>query len=154
MISGRSADELKPLFPRIDPSYSSFIPPSHRLESVHDLHVRCERFVAFIDAHKDYAGRGRCILFVGHAASTIAFYRALMRDHVADFYPATCSLTKLVISSEPEEVSVPPRRQRPEVMLWGDCTHLSSGQQRPWRFTPQHDQELVEARLATPPHDE
>jgi broad specificity phosphatase PhoE len=171
-ISPRTTAELKALFPRVDDeAYTSVVLPhqvdddadeTYRGESVRELHERCERFVEFVNQHEVYGAEGKHILFVGHAASAIAFYRAWMQDRTADFFPATCSLSKLVQLHDDDagevdvvirdkdssaESSSPSRRpQNPirwKTELWGDCSHLSSGQQRPWRFSESHDQSLA-----------
>lgn len=183
-ISPRTTAELKAIFPRIDDeAYTSVVPPhpagyddsagggGARLgETVHELHRRCERFVDFVNGHEVFGAEGKRILFVGHAASTIAFYRAWVQDRTADFFPATCSLSKLVLlggdnhegeskndedstadddtSPSPASSLLSPQQRRSPTSRWrtelsGDCSHLSSGQQRPWRFSEHHDQELA-----------
>jgi broad specificity phosphatase PhoE len=187
-ISPRTTAELKSLFPRVDDeAYTSVVPPhppgyddgaggdGARLgETVHELHRRCERFVEFVNGHEVFGAEGKRILFVGHAASTIAFYRAWVQDRTADFFPATCSLSKLVLldgddhddgeskndgdsnedtSPSPASSLLSPQQRRSPTSRWrtelsGDCSHLSSGQQRPWRFAEHHDQELALATTA------
>jgi len=159
-LNARTLPELKRLFPRVDANYASFIQlapeddddhlgrQGHaKGESVHHLHLRCERFVEFINGNAVFGASGKRILFVGHAASSSALYRAWLSDHAAPFSIATCSLSQLVLEagdSEEDEVSLEEgqltekkktrRSMKWKVELCADCSHLSGGEQRPWGF--------------------
>ncbi|KAL6047731.1 C6 zinc cluster transcription factor-like protein [Balamuthia mandrillaris] len=125
-----SPEELKHVFERVDVDYKALIPTTG-LENAAALHRRCERLAALIEerhfAAAEQEEKSPVLLLVGHAASVIAICRALLREPDLDCYPGACSLTKVVRYSSEESWTLE--------QAW-DCSHLSTGVEKPWRFPP------------------
>ncbi|KAF3933538.1 hypothetical protein ABW19_dt0200548 [Dactylella cylindrospora] len=158
-----TADLLKTFFPNLDASYVPIITPARRGETMAQVHDRAAyaltRLIDYIDTNKPDV---KAVVLVSHAATVIAAGRALVGDEEMDVGAGTCSCSvykRKDLSSKPSwvdvngdpvpgtgtldlsEISVP-------VLLWrgdgvmggwtcevnGDCSFLSGGEERNWRF--------------------
>ncbi|OBT78441.1 hypothetical protein VF21_02119 [Pseudogymnoascus sp. 05NY08] len=156
--SPATPDVLNGLFPLYDPEYKSSIVPSVNGETIDELHDRTAYALHKIIEQSDKDGV-KAIIICSHAATILAIGRALtgrMPEDIAeqDFKPFTCGLSKFVRktgASTSGEVDLweGPGAQIPKVSwrngngvsggwtceLNGDCSFLSGGEERGWRFS-------------------
>ncbi|KAH8663670.1 histidine phosphatase superfamily [Tricladium varicosporioides] len=150
---------LKSLFGRYDEEYKPAIRPSVNGESITDLHNRTAYALHRIIEQSDQEGV-RAIVICTHAATLIAIGRALtgrmpVEIEEEDFRPFTCGLSTFVrkgkTQGEGREVEEwkGPESEIPFVQWregegvgggWrvernGDCSFLSGGEERGWRFS-------------------
>ncbi|KAK0124438.1 hypothetical protein ONS95_009394 [Cadophora gregata] len=149
---------LKKLFPHYDEEYKPTIKPSVNGETLGELHDRTAYALHRIIEQSDREGV-KAILLCTHAATLIAIGRALtgrMPEDIAeeDFKPFTCGLSSFVRrGKENMEVGVKewegPETEIPRVdwkggrgvgggwniTVSGDCSFLSGGEERGWRFS-------------------
>lgn len=162
-------DLLNSLFPRYDTEYEPTIIPSVNGESISDLHDRIAYALDAIIKRSDEEGV-KAIILCSHAASILAIGRALtgiMPDNIEeqDFKPFTCGLSKFSRkSSDAPYKDVPAWKEGDDIpripwkngagvgggwecKLNGDCSFLSGGEERGWRFSG--DESFIEAKAAT-----
>ncbi|TVY83263.1 Uncharacterized protein LSUE1_G002153, partial [Lachnellula suecica] len=147
---------LGSLFPRFDEEYRPVIKPSVNGESIKELHDRTAYALHRIIEQSDREGV-KAIVICTHAATLIAIGRALtgrMPEDIAeeDFRPFTCGLSTFVRKGkggesvkewEGPETEVPDVKWRDgkgvgggwELKGSGDCSFLSGGEERGWRFS-------------------
>ncbi|RFU35799.1 hypothetical protein B7463_g612, partial [Scytalidium lignicola] len=150
---------LNQLFPRYDVEYKPSTRPSVNGETIDELHDRTAYALHRIIERSDREGV-RAIIICTHAATLIAAGRALtgrMPDDIQeeDFRPFTCGLSKFVrrpaksnAVSQVQEWNgigqpLPDTSWRNgngvgggwECELNGDCSFLSGGEERGWRFS-------------------
>ncbi|CAD6503181.1 BgTH12-02849 [Blumeria graminis f. sp. triticale] len=150
---------LKELFPQLDENYEPFVKPCSKGETIHQLHDRCAHTMKQIIEQCDQDGI-EAILLCTHAATLIAIGRVLTGQipedvKKEDFRPFTCGLSCFVRKSCGEsslrhelnpnsniEVSQFDWKENKgvggsswEVKLNGDCSFLSGGEERGWRFS-------------------
>lgn len=151
---------LSSLFPEnlIDESYSPTIVPATNGESIRSLHDRCAYALHRLIEQSDAEGV-EAICICTHAASLIAIGRALvgrMPDSIEeeDFRPFTCGLsvfTRKSSTSQQKNVEqwqgegneIPETGWRGgngvgggwNLDVSGDCSFLSGGEERGWRFS-------------------
>lgn len=152
LLSTLFADNL------IDTSYTPTIVPSTNGESIQELHDRCAYALHKIIERCDKEGV-EAICICTHAASLIAIGRVLTGRMPAsieeeDFRPFTCGLSTFARKSTSTSTASPQEWQGegstiPEVQWeggigigggWkltgsGDCSFLSGGEERGWRFS-------------------
>ncbi|KAH7272610.1 hypothetical protein LRP88_09916 [Fusarium phalaenopsidis] len=143
------AERLKALFPAYDEDYVSALTPSRRGETIQDLYGRVAAAVQAIIDQCDREGK-RAALICTHAAVIIALGRVLSGNipdsvETEDFQAFTCGLsvyrrrsmqTSTAGSGEPGS----PISEAQPVGAWqceldSDCSFLSSGEERGWRFS-------------------
>lgn len=143
------AERLKALFPAYDQDYVSALTPSRRGETIQDLYGRVAAAVQAIIDQCDREGK-RAALICTHAAVIIALGRVLSGNipdtvETEDFQAFTCGLsvyrrrsmqTSTAGSGEPGS----PISEAQPVGAWqceldSDCSFLSSGEERGWRFS-------------------
>lgn len=153
-------EHLKRLFPdHLDEKYRPAIKPSVNGESIEELHDRTAYALHRLIEQSDKEGV-KAIVLCTHAATLIAIGRALtgrMPEDIAeeDFRPFTCGVSTFVRrqgnSPAREEVKTweGPETDIPRVnwkngagvgggwdcVLSGDCSFLSGGEERGWRFS-------------------
>lgn len=156
--SPATPDVLNALFPRYDVEYTPTIVPSVSGETISDLHDRTAYALHKIIERSDAEGH-RAIIICSHAATILAIGRALtgrMPENIEeqDFRPFTCGLSKFVRKSTAPagtEVGVWKGPDSPipntswrngngvgggwSCELNGDCSFLSGGEERGWRFS-------------------
>jgi transcription factor C subunit 7 len=149
---------LKELFPQYDESYRPVIKPSVNGESIEELHNRAAYALHRIIEQSDREGVN-AICICTHAATLIAIGRVLtgrMPEDIAeeDFRPFTCGLSTFVRKGGKENVGSGREWEGPETKVpavewrdgkgvgggWelkvsGDCSFLSGGEERGWRFS-------------------
>ncbi|CAM1505539.1 Fc.00g111760.m01.CDS01 [Cosmosporella sp. VM-42] len=140
-----SAEVLKAKFPAYDTSYVSALSPSRRGETVEELYERVRAAVQAIINRCDAEGR-RAVVLCTHAAVVITLGRVLTgcipeSVETDDFGAFTCGLSLyrrqgLQGTSNP---SGSPTSEAAVVGGWecelnSDCSFLSSGEERGWRF--------------------
>ncbi|EPE36186.1 Phosphoglycerate mutase-like protein [Glarea lozoyensis ATCC 20868] len=148
---------LKKLFERYDESYEAEIKPSVNGETIDELHDRTAYALHRLIEKSDREGV-KAILICTHAATLIAIGRALtgrMPEDTAeeDFRPFTCGVSTFVRKNKEAKVEVPawegPETKIPhvewrggngvgggwEITKSGDCSFLSGGEERGWRFS-------------------
>ncbi|PQE13142.1 phosphoglycerate mutase protein [Rutstroemia sp. NJR-2017a BBW] len=157
--SPASPELLHSFFPAYDKDYVPKIRPSVNGESIEDLHDRTAYALHRVIEEADKEGV-KAIVICTHAATLIAIGRCLtgrMPDNVGeeDFRPFTCGLSiferKESGSGEDSDVAEwkGPEEEIPQVGWrdgkgvgggWivksnGDCSFLSGGEERGWRFS-------------------
>lgn len=116
-------EELKKHFPHINTDHVSSIELPSGIETVKDCHDRVRKGVERLLEKLDSGDGPSTILLAGHAASVICAIRGLLKDERYPVRCGTCSVSKLV------------RKQDGwELVINGDCSHLSDGEQRSWTF--------------------
>ncbi|CZT51748.1 related to transcription initiation factor [Rhynchosporium secalis] len=149
---------LKKLFPHYDETYKPAIKPSVNGETIDELHDRAAYALHKIIEQCDSEGI-KAVVLCTHAATLIAIGRALtgrMPEDIAeeDFRPFTCGLStfvrrgkenveKRVKDWEGPEAFIPKLEWRGgrgvgggwNLTLSGDCSFLSGGEERGWRFS-------------------
>jgi len=149
---------LKELFPQYDEGYRPVIKPSVNGESIEELHDRAAYALHRIIEQSDKEGV-KAICICTHAATLIAIGRVLtgrMPEDIAeeDFRPFTCGLSTFVRKGGKEkaesvkawegtETPVPGVEWKNgngvgggwELKVSGDCSFLSGGEERGWRFS-------------------
>ncbi|KAM5379567.1 hypothetical protein ACJZ2D_003915 [Fusarium nematophilum] len=141
------AQRLKALFPAYDENYVSALTPSRKGETIQDLYGRVAAAVQAIIARCDAEGR-RAVVICTHAAVVIALGRVLtgrIPDSVEteDFAAFTCGLSVYRRQSStapvPGESELSISEAEPvggwQCELDSDCSFLSSGEERGWRFS-------------------
>ncbi|KAK4044039.1 histidine phosphatase superfamily [Parachaetomium inaequale] len=158
-----SLGKLEPLFPGLlDPDYRPAVTPNRLGEGIHELHARVAAAMEALIAQCDRDGV-RAILLCSHAAAIIALGRVLtghMPDNVEvdDFKCFTCGLSayrrRQGLGTDGTDGSTAARDadhhgKDGRVLRWkggrgvsggwdcelnSDCTHLSLGEERGWRF--------------------
>ncbi|KAF5677892.1 transcription initiation factor [Fusarium heterosporum] len=145
-----SPDRLKELFPAYDDTCVSVITPSRKGETIKDLYVRVAAAMQGIIDRCDAEGK-RAVVLCTHAAVVIALGRVLtgrIPDAVEeeDFHAFTCGLSRYrrrgtrrssVANPNESQASV---SERSSVGEWqceldSDCSFLSSGEERGWKFS-------------------
>lgn len=118
--------DLQRLFPdlAIQADYTSSIAMPQGPETVAKCHERTKKGLASLIKTLDDEGDVSTILLSGHAATVITAVRALVGDPGLFVKSGTCSLARLVRRSD-----------HWELVLNGDCSHLSKGEQRSWMFS-------------------
>lgn len=158
--SPASTSLLSSLFPEdiVDETYSPTIIPSTNGESIRSLHDRCAYALHRLIERSDAEGV-EAICICTHAASLIAIGRVLvgrMPTHIEeeDFRPFTCGLSVFTRKSsttsstdigtwQGEGHEIPQIQWEEgngvgggwEVSVNGDCSFLSGGEERGWRFS-------------------
>jgi len=149
---------LKNLFPHYDEGYKPAIKPSVNGETIDELHDRTAYALHRIIEQSDREGV-KAILLCTHAATLIAIGRALtgrMPEDIAeeDFRPFTCGLSTFVRRGKENMETAVKEWEGPEtdiprvewkdgkgvaggwnITVSGDCTFLSGGEERGWRFS-------------------
>ncbi|KAL3425999.1 phosphoglycerate mutase [Phlyctema vagabunda] len=150
---------LNELFPRFDLDYQAVIKPSVNGETIDELHDRTAYALHRIIEQSDKEGV-KAIIICTHAATLIAIGRCLTgrmpKDIEAeDFHPFTCGLSTFTRKQSGETAGSAsgswsaPGDEIPKVAWkdgngvgggWtcktsGDCSFLSGGQERGWRFS-------------------
>ncbi|KAH8815837.1 histidine phosphatase superfamily [Xylogone sp. PMI_703] len=150
---------LHELFPRYDLEYQPVIRPNVNGETIDELHDRTAYALHKLIEQSDREGV-RAIIICTHAATLIAAGRVLtgrMPDDIEeeDFRPFTCSLSKFVRRPAKDKAialvqewngpghAVPNTSWRDgngvgggwECELNGECSFLSGGEERGWRFS-------------------
>ncbi|ODA82788.1 hypothetical protein RJ55_01297 [Drechmeria coniospora] len=150
-----TADVLKTLFPTINGEYRSVVSPSKRGETLAELQDRVAVALRAIIDRCDAEGT-RAVLLCSHAAVIIVLGRILTGQvpeaaDTDDFYAYTCGLSVFRRAAPVEEGRVqgprPLSADRVETnktsrsLLGGwqcelnsDCSFLSGGQERGWKF--------------------
>ncbi|KAF3001599.1 hypothetical protein E8E14_005019 [Neopestalotiopsis sp. 37M] len=156
-------DQLRKLFPDIDESYRSLVTPPRNGETLAQLHDRVATAVDRIVAQCDREGK-KAVVLCTHAAVVIALGRVLtgnMPDNVEveDFAAYTCGLSKyrrrtgVTRSQSPDQsASTGAPEWRGGVGVCGgwtceadsDCSFLSGGPERGWRFAGDESFSAVE----------
>ena len=156
------------MFPRYDTEYSPTIIPSVNGESIADLHDRIAYALHAIIKRSDEEGV-KAIIICSHAASILAIGRALtgrMPDDIEqqDFKPFTCGLSKFNRKSLDGHKDVKQWKEGDDIprIPWkngagvgggwncelnGDCSFLSGGEERGWRFSG--DESFIASKAAT-----
>lgn len=121
-----SIPDLQQLFPDLDiqADYITSIAMPQGPETVAKCHERTKKGLDTLIKRLDDEGDVSTILLSGHAATVITAVRALVQDPGLFVKSGTCSLARLVRRSD-----------RWELVLNGDCSHLSKGEQRSWMFS-------------------
>lgn len=159
--SPASPEILAPLFAEglVDVGYKAEIVPSVNGETIQDLHNRTAYALHRMIEQADREGV-KSLIICTHAATLIAIGRALtgrMPDNIEeeDFRPFTCGLTRFerkgTVGSEGREVKMweGEETEIPKVewmggrgvgggwklVVSGDCSFLSEGEERGWRFS-------------------
>ncbi|KAI9055496.1 hypothetical protein LZ554_000447 [Drepanopeziza brunnea f. sp. 'monogermtubi'] len=149
---------MKALFPHYDERYKVAIKPSVNGETIDELHDRTAYALHRIIEQCDREGV-KAIVLCTHAATLIAIGRALtgrMPEDIAeeDFRPFTCGLSTFVRRGRGNMETTVKEWEGPEtgipkvdwkggngvgggwnVTLSGDCSFLSGGEERGWRFS-------------------
>lgn len=160
---------MKELFEHYDEAYKPHIKPSVNGERIEELHDRTAYALHRIIEQSDREGV-KAIVLCTHAATLIAVGRALtgrMPEDIAeeDFRPFTCGVSTFV---RREKVSVDegveqwdgPETKIPEVewrggngvgggwdmTVSGDCSFLSGGEERGWRFSGDESFDLTSGK--------
>ncbi|KJA29196.1 hypothetical protein HYPSUDRAFT_50685 [Hypholoma sublateritium FD-334 SS-4] len=140
---------LHALFPEIDPAWRTLFYPSRKGETVDELHVRIDAFLrAFRPAlaARVPAERRRRLLFVTHAATTIALVRTLVGDAQLHMKVGCCSLTELDRRERADRSDRLVGAWTPVALAAGD--HLKGGISREWGF---EDIEVEKGRVVEDP---
>ncbi|PFH58978.1 hypothetical protein XA68_12954 [Ophiocordyceps unilateralis] len=141
-------DVLKRLFPAVEDSYQSAVVPSERGETLVQLQQRVATTLKAIIRRSDAEG-ARAIVLCTHAAVVIVMGRVLTACvpetiDADDFHAYTCGLTvfrrdEVVDQKYVSETQTP---EAAETLVGGwhcvldsDCSFLSSGQERGWKFS-------------------
>ncbi|ORZ22223.1 histidine phosphatase superfamily [Absidia repens] len=119
------------LFPELDfqVDYVSSVEVPDGPETVAKCHQRTQKGLDNLIKQLDDEGEVSTILLSGHAATVITAVRTLMDDPNLAVKSGTCSLAKLVRRSDSDTGS-----GQWDLVLNGDCSHLSNGEQRSWMF--------------------
>ncbi|CZT08986.1 hypothetical protein WAI453_001421 [Rhynchosporium graminicola] len=149
---------LKKLFPHYDETYKPAIKPSVNGETIDELHDRAAYALHKIIEQCDSEGI-KAVVLCTHAATLIAIGRALtgrMPEDIAeeDFRPFTCGLSTFVRRGKENVEKGVKDWEGPEAFIpklewrggrgvgggWnltssGDCSFLSGGEERGWRFS-------------------
>ncbi|ODN90239.1 transcription factor C subunit 7 [Cryptococcus wingfieldii CBS 7118] len=150
---------LIPHFPpgSINPTYSSTYYPSRKGESLKELHERMEGFLnAWVGRVEGEYPEVRCVVVFMHAASLIAFGRALTGDRGMEIVAGCASTslyqrkppplpspstTQLPTPTTPSHPSHPAKARLPPcgtsqytLLLSGHTSYLPSGLERDWSF--------------------
>ncbi|KAI8384764.1 histidine phosphatase superfamily [Radiomyces spectabilis] len=132
-------EKLKELFPKLDLSHESSIPLPVGVETVSICHQRVRDGLETLLDELDKEPNGpSSILLAGHAASVICAVRALLGDETFPVRSGTASLSKFVRKDNGEGW---------ELVMHGDCSHLSKGEQRAWMFSgdiPDYEKKKME----------
>ncbi|KAF8203613.1 histidine phosphatase superfamily [Pholiota molesta] len=143
-----STHSLHDLFPEVDASWSTLYYPSRKGETVEELHLRIDAFMrAFKPALQQRvpAERRRRLLFVTHAATTIALVRSFVGDQQLHMKVGCCSLTELERREDaPADKFI--GAWYPVSLTSGD--HLKGGTSREWGF---EDIEVEKGRVVEDP---
>lgn len=120
-------EELKKHFPHLDTSHKSSIPLPSGIETVQACHGRVEQGLDALISQLDAEGESgpSTILLAGHAASVICAVRALLQD---ESFPVRCGTASLSKLERQDDGSW-------KLVIHGDCSHLSKGEQRSWAFS-------------------
>ncbi|KAI8340039.1 histidine phosphatase superfamily [Chlamydoabsidia padenii] len=123
-----STANLQRLFPDLDIQldHVTSVPMPQGSETVAICHERTKKGLNHLIQQLDDQGDVSTILLAGHAATVITAVRALMNDTSLAVKSGTCSLAKLVRD---------PSTRQWDLVLNGDCSHLSLGEQRSWMFS-------------------
>ncbi|TYJ55022.1 hypothetical protein B9479_004333 [Cryptococcus floricola] len=138
---------LIPHFPpgSINPAYASTYYPSRKGESLKELHERMEGFLnAWVGRVEGEWPEVRCVVVFMHAASLIAFGRALTGDRGMEIV-AGCASTSLYQRKPPPLPSPSPSPSKTTLLppcgtsqytllLSGHTAYLPSGLERDWSF--------------------
>ncbi|KAH7170493.1 histidine phosphatase superfamily [Dactylonectria macrodidyma] len=144
-----SPDTLKSFFPSFDDTYTSALTPSRKGEGIDDFYRRVAGAMEAIIERCDAEGR-RAVVLCTHAAVVIALGRVLtgrIPDSVEteDFHAYTCGLSVFRRrgvngSVAAGRTSSPSSTRSEDVGDWeceldSDCSFLSSGEERGWKFS-------------------
>ncbi|KAK1598518.1 phosphoglycerate mutase [Colletotrichum navitas] len=170
-----SSNVLKSMFPHLDTTYQSAVFPARNGETIAQLHDRIAAAVQAIIEQCDAEGK-RAVVLCSHAASIIALGRVLtgvMPDSVdvEDFRAFTCGLSvyrRRSHSSSAQTSGI--QGPDPDTSSWkngrgvgggwicelnSDCSFLSGGEERGWRFsgdesfsTPENSSQAADAGVA------
>ncbi|RGP76555.1 hypothetical protein FLONG3_5216 [Fusarium longipes] len=145
-----SNDILSKFFSHIDSSYKRLVMPDHEGESIQQLYDRCLRtlrkIIALADSHES---QPTTIVLCTHAATFVMLCRILANKPVdnpedVDFIPWTAGITlfRRETLDEPElaDSLINHSAASSDIGKWGclidgDCSFLSSGRERGWRFS-------------------
>ncbi|KAM7210737.1 Histidine phosphatase superfamily [Rhypophila decipiens] len=127
---------LHDIFPAVTASYETIEVPNPDGEGIADLYARSERVLsALISRLEEDPRKPRTVLICTHAATFVALCRVLAGQRpedptITDFVPYTTCLT---VFERNKSAGSP-------VGSWvctqnGDCSFLSAGRQRGWRFS-------------------
>ncbi|KAK4207496.1 histidine phosphatase superfamily [Rhypophila decipiens] len=127
---------LHDIFPAVTASYETIEVPNPDGEGIADLYDRSERVLsALISRLDEDLRKPRTVLICTHAATFVALCRVLAGQRpedptMTDFVPYTTCLTVFERNKSPGS----------PVGSWvctqnGDCSFLSAGRQRGWRFS-------------------
>ncbi|CAO3646799.1 unnamed protein product [Cunninghamella echinulata] len=124
-----SIDLLQSLFPtmKIEKEYKSSIPLPIGSETELKCHERTKKGLNQLIHQLDSEEKDvQVILLAGHAASVICAVRGLLNDNDKVVKCGTCSLSRLIRRDNDSN--------QWDLVLNGDCHHLSKGEQRSWMF--------------------
>ncbi|KAI9150813.1 Transcription factor tau 55 kDa subunit [Paramyrothecium foliicola] len=157
-LNRQKADDPKPapgetlatFFPTLDLTYETIEAPNPDGESIAALFARCSRTLdALIRKLDEHENSPSTVLLCSHAATFVMLCRALgdtgLNDPAkADFIPWTAGITMFErrepkeskLSGSLDQTGTPPTLNGCWVCKTnGDCSFLSSGRERGWRFS-------------------
>ncbi|KAF8912705.1 histidine phosphatase superfamily [Gymnopilus junonius] len=141
-------ESLQTHFSEVDPGWSTIYYPTRKGESVEELHERVDAFVGAFMPMLEYRlppERRRRLLFVTHAATTIALTRSFIGDRNLYLKVGCCSLTELHKQQNVEEKKVH-GAWKPVALAHGE--HLKGGSSREWGF---EDIEIAKGKVVEDP---
>ncbi|KAF4622843.1 hypothetical protein D9613_001847 [Agrocybe pediades] len=146
-----STESLKQHFAEVDPSWKTMYYPSRKGETVAELHNRIDTFLsAFVPVvlQRFPPEQHRRILFVTHAATTIALIHSFVGDRSLHLKAGCCSLSELERKTIEEGVGETQvvGGWKPVSLVSGD--HLQGGSSREWGF---EDIEVEKGRVVEDP---
>ena len=165
------AERLKNYFSWIDSEYESRITPDAHGEHIIELHDRIARALSRIihDVDEEFEVLGRptehvTLLLCGHAAQIICAGRALtgmMPDDpdLEDFFCYTCGLSKFTRRTSNSASGQDDHDWKRnggvsggwDCVLNSDCSHLTQGAERGWRFSGDESFDTYAASVAKGP---
>ncbi|KAG7137115.1 Transcription factor tau 55 kDa subunit like protein [Verticillium longisporum] len=158
-----TAEVLKPMFPRYDETYRTAVVPAVKGETIEGLYERVAAGVGAIIDQCDAEGI-RAVVLCSHAATIIALGRVLTGEiptavDVEDFRAFTCGLSVFRRRKNPPHTmsdvlaqgdSTCPSWKDGKGVRGGwictqnsDCSFLSSGEERGWRFSGDESFDVV-----------
>ncbi|CAA7266478.1 unnamed protein product [Cyclocybe aegerita] len=144
-----STESLKTFFSEIDPSWSTLYYPSRKGETVKEVHDRVDEFlVSFFAAiaQRLPLERRRRLLFVTHAATTIALVRSFVGDRELHMKVGCCSISELDRHTDGVREGQVLGAFKAIALASGE--HLKGGSSREWGF---EDIEVEKGRVVEDP---
>ncbi|EGY15015.1 hypothetical protein VD0002_g4112 [Verticillium dahliae] len=159
-----TAEVLKPMFPRYDETYRTAVVPAVKGETIEGLYERVAAGVGAIIDQCDAEGI-RAVVLCSHAATIVAMGRVLTGEipntvDVEDFRAFTCGLSifRRRRKNPPQTTSDVLAQGNSTYPSWkdgkgvrggwictqnSDCSFLSSGEERGWRFSGDESFDVV-----------